>query len=310
MPRSEGTRYQGLGKRGDFKSASGIREHLLRFIRQDPRNRLPEYEHLPIFEEPLAGVANAGDPLFEGLRSPSVVGPLHRSPGGWLSGALSVVSYFLPFSREIKGRYAKGERLPPLEWVSGRLNGEMFNNALRRALVIFFEKRGFRAMAPGLSPDYRALNWIPMWSERHAAHIAGLGTFGLSGCLLTEKGAAGRIGSIVTDAPLEATKRAYQGPFDYCPYKTGGGCGACIKSCPVGAVGPGGEGPQGLRFQRAGLHPPPLQRLGLPLLRPLQREPSMRRRASWKGGPGESSGRWRLVRPGGRPIGRGGRLRG
>lgn len=71
------------------------------------------------------------------------------------------------------------------------------------------------------------------WSERHAAYVCGLGTFGLSKGLITEKGMAGRFSSLITDAPLEADTREYTGLYDNCI-----GCGACVRRCPVRAIDP------------------------------------------------------------------------
>jgi epoxyqueuosine reductase QueG len=205
-------------------------------VRSDPRNRLPEGRGIPIFDLPVAAVAAASDPLFEQLRKEDVVGPIHASPEYWLAGARSVISYFLPFSKEIKQAYSINTRLPPLEWVSGRLNGEIFNHVLRRALVIMLRRQGGRVVAPGLDPRYKAVNWLPMWSERHVGFIAGLGSFGLHGGLLTEKGTAGRIGSVITDLVFPPSERAYTEVYAYCPWKQERRCGVCINRCPVGAI--------------------------------------------------------------------------
>ena len=69
------------------------------------------------------------------------------------------------------------------------------------------------------------------WSERHAAYAAGLGTFGLTRALITEKGIAGRFGSLLISLKLEPDERPYTGLQDYCIR-----CGACIKRCPVHAI--------------------------------------------------------------------------
>ena len=39
------------------------------------------------------------------------------------------------------------------------------------------------------------------WSERHVAYVSGLGTFGLSGGLITAKGQAVRLGSVDSPGP-------------------------------------------------------------------------------------------------------------
>ena len=69
------------------------------------------------------------------------------------------------------------------------------------------------------------------WSERHAAYVCGLGTFGLSKGLITRKGIAGRFGSVVTDIELEPDPREYSGVYDWCI-----NCGACIARCPAKAI--------------------------------------------------------------------------
>jgi epoxyqueuosine reductase QueG len=223
------------------RTVQDLREYLADVVRTDPRNRLPEGENFPIFDEPVLGIASAEDPIFAQLQEPGVVGPIHRPPGYWLPGARSVISFFAPFSKEVKASYKKGQRLPSLEWVSSRLNGEVFINVMRRALLRRLQKQGAAAVVPNLDPRYTTRDWLPMWSERHVAFIAGIGTFGLHAGLLTEKGAAGRIGSVVTDVGLEPSSRPYASPYDYCLWFTEKRCGLCIKSCPVQAISQEGK---------------------------------------------------------------------
>ncbi len=218
-----------------------IAEFLNELVRTDPRNALPEGDNIRIWDEPVVGIAAAADPLFETLKHPDVVGPIHEFAQYWLPGARSVISFFLPFSKEVKKTYDRTSPLPSLEWVSGRLNGEVFVNVARRALVRYLEMQGGRAAAPNLDLRYKAVNLVPMWSERHVAYIAGVGSFGLHAGLLTEKGAAGRIGSVVTDLELVPTERPYADVFEYCPWLSDGSCGACIKRCPVGAISESGK---------------------------------------------------------------------
>ena len=69
------------------------------------------------------------------------------------------------------------------------------------------------------------------WSERHVAFVSGLGTFGLSKGIITERGMAGRFCSIVTDMELPVTERAYKEIYEWCIF-----CGKCVKRCLVGAI--------------------------------------------------------------------------
>ena len=83
----------------------------------------------------------------------------------------------------------------------------------------------------------RRLSSRPAWSERHVAFIAGVGTFGLHRSLITEKGCAGRIGSVITTLDLTPTIRPYGNDIHgYCPYYLDGSCEACIGHCPGKAV--------------------------------------------------------------------------
>jgi epoxyqueuosine reductase QueG len=72
-------------------------------------------------------------------------------------------------------------------------------------------------------------------SHRHAAYIAGLGTFGLNRLLITEQGCCGRLGSLVTD--LELTPRP-RPDHEFCFHRSDGSCIRCIEKCPAGALGP------------------------------------------------------------------------
>jgi epoxyqueuosine reductase QueG len=207
-------------------------------VHADPRNAIPEGAHAAIWDAPLVGIAAAHDALWERLKSPGVIGPIHRSPGEWLPGARSVIVYFLPYTETMRRTYPrKSGQLPSLEWVSGRRHGEVFNNMMRHALMRRIEEEGGAAVAPSVEADYRAEDMRPMWSERHAAYIAGLGTFGIHGALITQKGCSGRIGSVITDLELPPTPRAYDSLYAYCPYPEDGRCGACIPRCPVQAIG-------------------------------------------------------------------------
>jgi epoxyqueuosine reductase QueG len=235
--KDESTRgYVGIrfGRQGH--DATAIERLLTELVTDDPRNALPEGDNVPIWEPPVVGIAAADDPLFDRLKEPGVVGPIHRDPDYWVPGAKAVVSFFLPFSKEIKRSYERRGSLPSLEWVSGRLNGEVFVNLARRAVAAYLQSLGGRAVVPNLDRRYTSDKWLPAWSERHVAHIAGVGTFGLHAGLLTRKGAAGRIGSVVTDLPIAPTPRPYTGVYDYCPWMTEGSCGVCISRCPVEAI--------------------------------------------------------------------------
>ncbi len=201
-----------------------------KFTRESPLNSTSEIEIKRIFAEPLMGVAAAEDPLFATLKEGHVVGEHHLLPREWLGEAKSVLSYFIPFTEKVRqANRTKG--FPAPEWLYGRIEGEIFNNALREHLREELAKMGINALCPILDSRFEVIDNRSNWSERHVAYIAGLGTFGLSKSLITKRGCAGRYGSLVLDTEMEATPRDYEDIYEYCTM-----CGECIPRCPVGAI--------------------------------------------------------------------------
>lgn len=191
----------------------------------------PDIAGMRIFDAPLFGAARADDQLFQELRREDVVHPEVMLPHDWLPDARSVISFFLPFTDRVRRSNVAGAAASD-EWVHARIEGQAAIAALCADLKHFIEERGFKAVVPASDSRFRLLGrFVSNWSERHAAYICGLGTFGLSRGLITEKGMAGRFGSIITDAETAPTPRKYTGPFDYCTM-----CGACQPRCPVGAI--------------------------------------------------------------------------
>ena len=222
-----------------------IREEIRRFVLESPENRFPDGDNR-YFDEPLIGFAAAGDPLFAEYRQS--IGAFHQTPGEVLAAACgegvtaaTVICWVLPISRPTRESNRREEHWPSREWALTRTNGETFNVALRRHLVACLERAGHRAVAPQLAPTWQQLAETPVglasnWSERHAAYAAGLGTFSLNDALITPKGIAHRVGSIVTDVALTPSGRPYPNHRHNCLWYRSGSCGLCIKRCPVEAL--------------------------------------------------------------------------
>mgnify|MGYP000931477947 CR=1 FL=1 len=216
----------------DFQELS---QSMTDFVQNSELNIVPELEGLRIFDLPLIGVAAAADPLFEKLKEPDVVGPKHLSPTQWLAGARSVIAYFLPFTAKVRNAN-RFDGLPATEWLYGRIEGERLNNALRTHLLNIIAAAGYEALSPAFDPRFAVTDRRSNWSERHVAFVAGLGTFSLNRSLITKAGAAGRLGSVVTNMPLQPTLRDYVAAEENCHR-----CGACIRRCPAGAISEAGK---------------------------------------------------------------------
>ena len=205
----------------------------------------PEMTGLRMYEAPLVGFAAADDPGFLALKETNeAIGPHFMLPDFWLPGAKTVLSLFFPFTARVKESNRDGEK-PSLEWYQARIEGHRFVAAACEYIKEILAADGFAAIIPSQDSRFassspkKAIEGFPEtlgqftcnWSERHVAYVCGLGTFGLSRGLLTAKGVAGRIGSVVTDLSLPATPKTYDEPFAHCTL-----CGACAANCPAAAI--------------------------------------------------------------------------
>lgn len=211
----------------------------------------------PSFDPPIFGIAAGDDPMWPGLKDSQVVASFHLTPLEAFklafpleqtdAGDLSVFCWVLPQTKATMEDNARETRFPAERWAYARIEGEAVGNTgLRKHLLMHLEKRGIKAVAPVITPGWQQLSdemeSPSNWSERHAAHIAGLGTFGLCDGLITKKGKAHRVGSLVVKHKMPPTAREYSHYQEYCPYfSSGGACGVCIKRCPVGAISASGH---------------------------------------------------------------------
>lgn len=222
-----------------------IRTEIIRFIRESPQNRFPDSSE-PYFDEPLVGFSAAGDQLFVDYKS--IIGDFHQTPQEVMENALgtdgraaSVISWILPVTKATRESNRREEQYPSRAWAQTRFFGEQLNGALRRHLVAWLEERGQQAVAPQYAASWKEFSDTPVgiassWSERHAAYVAGLGTFSLNDALITPKGIAHRCGSVITDLLLAPSERPYPDHRHNCLYFRDGSCGRCITRCPVGAL--------------------------------------------------------------------------
>lgn len=222
------------------------------FVQKNPFNRR-KIDGGKYWEAPLVGFASGKDPLFKQYKK--IIGKFHLTPQeifeltfgkGQQWKELSVISWVLPASEDIKRSNRKETRYPSLLWAHARDFGEQFNVKLRNHVVSLLRKKGFKAVAPMNSPYFKRLKSPRVgiasnWSERHVAYACGLGAFGLSDGLITPKGKAIRIGSIVTDLPLKPSEKPYPHHRANCLYFFNHTCKSCASRCPAGAITPQGH---------------------------------------------------------------------
>jgi epoxyqueuosine reductase QueG len=224
------------------------------FIVNSPENTLQNADNEKAFDEPLVGFSAGDDPIYESYKE--YVGPFHWTPLEIFSQTfqelavkpeeLTVISWILPQTRATKSDNRKQTTYPSERWARARIFGEEVNVKLRKRVVDVLQQNGYEAVAPMLasqwemkpSDDYVIAS---TWSERHAAHASGLGTFGLCDGLITPRGKAMRTGSVVARINISPTPRPYTDHQAYCLYFSKGICGKCIPRCPVGALSENGH---------------------------------------------------------------------
>ncbi len=203
-----------------------------------------QFAEMRFFEKPLFAIASADDPLFASFKQASVIGAHFTLPCEWLPGAQSVISFFFPFTDRIKKANRADPLWPAAEWLLGRFEGQSCINEFCVSVRSMLHDAGYHCVIPSLDERFFARTsraaqverndpppFTSNWSERHAAFVCGLGTFGLSRGIITRRGMAGRLGSVITDLAIEPDTRTYSGIYEYCS-----NCGACVKRCPVGAI--------------------------------------------------------------------------
>jgi epoxyqueuosine reductase QueG len=177
------------------------------------------------WQAPLIGFAHAQDPLFARLEQ--LVSPTHSTPRELLDGAQTVIAYFLPFDRQIVRSNRHGDDASR-EWAIAYIETNQLIVDLNQHLAHILANSGYDAAVLPPTHNFDKTDLISDWSHKHVAYIAGLGNFGLHHMLITDKGCCGRLGSIVTNAQIEATPRPTTA---YCLYKHNHTCQACVKKC-------------------------------------------------------------------------------
>jgi epoxyqueuosine reductase QueG len=240
-------------KEAAMKEADGLSDWvegtIKKFCLESPDNSLKNEANERAWDEPLVGFSSGGDPLYPQLKqdigsflwTPIEVFELTFPQVTVSPSDLTVISWILPQTDATKADHRKETAYPSERWVRSRSHGETFNAKLRKYVVDTLQAAGFESVALIDSPSWsretsQRYGFASKWSERHAAHLSGLGTFGLCDGLITPAGKAIRCGSVLSRIPIQPTSRPYMDHRAYCLFFSHGKCGKCIKRCPVGAI--------------------------------------------------------------------------
>jgi epoxyqueuosine reductase QueG len=183
------------------------------------------------WRDPLVRVAAADDPLFARLRS--VVDSHHAMPTDLLPQARSVVVFFIPFRRELGQANHRNGWFAARSWAEAYVSTNQLIQAISGQLKTNFEQLGYPAVTTPPTHNFDSEKLVSRWSHKHLGYIAGLGTFGHHHLLITSAGACGRLGSLVSSAPLPTTSARTE---EWCLVKAGRKCHACVAHCVYGAL--------------------------------------------------------------------------
>ena len=230
-------------------SKEWIEKTIRKFITDSPLNTMQDGTDEAAWDDAVVGYASGTDEIWQQYKE--YIGAFHWTP--WeifnqyrqeenaSAEQLTVISWILPQRKIVRKANLRENIYPAEKWARIRVYGEAFNMGLRSHLEEQLEKNGYPAIAPMKAPNWtivksRKFSYASSWSERHAAHAAGLGTFGLCDGLITARGKAMRTGSVVAKISLAPTPRPYFDHHAYCLFYTDNTCGKCMKRCPVDAI--------------------------------------------------------------------------
>ena len=231
------------------KPEAWVTNLVIGFVTASALNTLGLHGGEVAWDSPLVGFSRGDDPIY--LDFKTQIGDFYWTPQEIFERTftgvettakhLTVISWILPQTCTTKNENAAQKVYPSLRWAAARYSGENLNVALREHVLETLLKAGVQAVAPMLSPHWskqtsQNYGFASNWSERHAAHAAGLGTFGLCDGLITPVGKAVRVGSVVAKLRVQPTSRPYQNHRAYCLYFSHGTCQKCVQRCPVKAI--------------------------------------------------------------------------
>lgn len=195
------------------------------------------------FGEPIIGYADTRDPIFDMYFSRR----LCNHPKNIYRPGNTVVVHFVPFAPEVTESNRTGN-MPSKAWTDAFNDSMWLSMRLNGVIRESLDTIGRLSSGTNTPTDWDEELCREKWSHKLAAYAAGMGEFGPAGCLKTEKGFAGRFGSIITDGiyaePFKMrSNEELEGIYQkiqrqYCQKGTDGViCGEeMISTCPAKAI--------------------------------------------------------------------------
>jgi len=154
---------------------------------------------------------------------------------------ISVITFAFHYSNDIVNDNAAEVTHPSFSWYELRHKFDLILDPFILYIKSIFNDN--KILIPEKSELYsvKKNTKVPTanWSLRHIAFACGLGSFGLHGALITDRGCTHRLLSIVTDYNFNHYPQISMNPYFNCLYFNNKSCTKCIDRCPVNAIIPG-----------------------------------------------------------------------
>ena len=210
---------------------SDITVHDLRDFIRDFVARAPDADNTPRWWRSPLLVTAAVDERFDVL--PDIAAGDHLLPADLLQTARSVIVYFLPFTKTLVAENSKG-KFPVRNWALAYNDTNALIGRINEGFETLLTRYGFKCAVMPPTANFDKVSLKSRWSHKHIGHLSGLGRFGVNAQLITPEGCAGRLCSLVTEAPL-GDHPLMEG-VEPCRHKRGEDCLQCVAVCPVRAV--------------------------------------------------------------------------
>jgi epoxyqueuosine reductase QueG len=201
---------------------TGVADYCREQIRQ---RQLPDW-----WRDPLLATAEADD-RFDVLSQ--IAASNHMRPAELMNACRTVVVFFIPFSATLSNGNIEG-KFPSDGW---GLSLSLTNDLIERISEFIrhrLEQDGYQSELTPATYNFDPDSLSARWSHKHLAHLCGLGRFGTNAQLITPAGCAGRLGSLVTEAPLGNHPLVEAKAL--CLHKVGQDCLKCLQTWPVQAI--------------------------------------------------------------------------
>ena len=178
----------------DAITVDDLREFAHTFVDREPARLGSE----GWWQAPLLATAPV-DSRFDQL--PQIAADDHVLPRDLLTGARSVIVFFIPFKKDLVKENRQGDR-PCRNWGRAYVQTNDLIGRLTQALGDLLAERGLKSGLTPATHNFDEIKLMARWSHKHLAHLVNLGRFGIHHMLITTAGSTGRLGSLLTDAEL------------------------------------------------------------------------------------------------------------